>query len=56
MLRDLGERLAAGQVEIAPRPQACATCPYSSVCRIDPWRLLLSVSDEGDEGDDAEGE
>jgi len=47
MLRRMGERVFAGDAEVAPyrkgKETACRQCDYLSVCRMDPWTHAFRV-------------
>ncbi|MBN2506687.1 MAG: PD-(D/E)XK nuclease family protein [Verrucomicrobia bacterium] len=55
LLRDMGQRIYAGDVSIAPyqkgTDKACDHCEFASICRIDPWthpyRVLKEDAPEG---------
>jgi ATP-dependent helicase/nuclease subunit B len=51
-LRDYGQRIFAGEVEVAPfrigQQTACEYCDFRAVCRFDPWaqRIERAANDE----------
>ena len=57
MLRELGQRIFAGQAQVDPfrkgQESACVNCDYYAICRIDPWthsfRVLSARSGQGSE-------